>query len=154
MTTEELGPGRQVERDIDGKFKSVKLDPEVAREMGQKSRSGPRNNKIDDLLTSRGVNPSEADEGLRSLARLAISGKSGAVAGLRYLDQLCSHGVQETHAHTVNFFGPENCGVDIDGTRYWNIEFTPEFAQLLMDKLSERMREKSMPNTAAADAAK
>lgn len=91
MPEEELAPGMTIERDIDGTYKKVTLSPERAAAMGRRSHGAARDESVDRLLTQRGINPNEADEGLLALARVAVGGRSGAVGSLRYLDMITGY---------------------------------------------------------------
>src|SRR4030067_704991 len=85
---------RQTVRDIDGKIIKAKLSPEEASRMskiGHAKKAGLMSGRVSQLLKDRGIDPATADEGLRSLAEIAVTGRSGAVSALRYLDMLSGY---------------------------------------------------------------
>ena len=78
-----------------GQITANQLDPAKASEMGKarwKKERGVLSARVKQLLTDRGIDPETADEGMRSLAEIAIEGRSGAVSALRYLDALTGNG--------------------------------------------------------------
>jgi glutaredoxin len=77
-----------LERDTDGKILHSHLTSKEAASMGQKRWSKAYDDKINSLLTSRGLDPTDCDEGIKALAKIAVTGRSGAVSALRYLDTL------------------------------------------------------------------
>lgn len=120
MTTpERITDGLEVIRDIDGKFQSVSLSPERAALMGSRSHGASRQVAVDELLSDRGLDPGAADSGLRALAAIVVSGRSGSVAALRYLDVLCGYGRPDAEApapeHKLEMFGDPPKIAMIDG---------------------------------------
>jgi hypothetical protein len=101
--------GQRVSRDIDGKFaRGGTLSSERAAELGRMKHTRENSVARDELLRDRGIDADNADAGLRSLAEIATSGRSGAVQALRYLDLLTGYGQPEaaqTEQHQVEVYG-------------------------------------------------
>jgi len=99
LTEEKLPDGRVLKRDQQGKVRQASLPPEIASRMGRArgaKAAGARSERVLQLLRDRGINPDDADEGLATLAEIAISGRSGGVAAMRYLDTLSGHYTPDT----------------------------------------------------------
>jgi hypothetical protein len=83
---EDAGDGRQVKRDIDGRIIETRLSSETARAMGagnSRNRNRKHQQDISDLLVEAGYpNPDEAPTHLKTLAAMAVSGRSGSVSAL------------------------------------------------------------------------
>jgi len=113
------------ERDEQGRVKKGKLTTEEAREM-VKSRmthtGDTKRTRIEQLLRDRGINPSDADEGLRSLAEVGVSGRSGSVSALRYLDALTGHYTPDNGGGIAPPLPGEACPT----CGLWNITLTKE----------------------------
>lgn len=117
-----------LERDTDGKIVHSRLSSSEASAMGQKRWSRAHDNKTRSLLASRGLDPDTCDEGLKALAAIATTGRSGAVSAMKYLDTL------------TNFYNPGQS----DNIRVGNGEVCPVCGRHpnLLDRLNSDILEK------------
>jgi hypothetical protein len=116
---EDVGSGRQLKRDADGKIVGSRLDPGVAAEMAR-SKAFSNQGNVFKLLRDRGVEHPDDDEGLMALARVAISGRAGAVGAMRYLDFLTGHGSEKAQGeqHEVKYMLNDRSIVMLDGAMF------------------------------------
>jgi hypothetical protein len=77
---------RITKRGEDGQIVEAELTSEQASEMAKK-RWANKDRSLQ-LLIDRGFDLDDLDEGARSLAEIAVSGRSGAVQAQKYLDQI------------------------------------------------------------------
>ena len=73
-------------RNEDGQIVEVELTSEQASEMAKK-RWANKDRSLR-LLTDRGYDTDNVDEGVKALSEIAVSGRSGAVQAQKYLDQI------------------------------------------------------------------
>ena len=114
MATEDLN-GRVITRGENGRFTTAQLDPATASKMGALSHGKHWQEAANRLLIDRGINPSDADEGLKTLAVIAVSGKSGAVQALRYLDLLMGYGQPDIPGRLFEGDTCPTCGQRVGG---------------------------------------
>lgn len=144
---EQITDGLEVVRDDSGKFRSVKLSSERAALLGSQSHGGSKQDLVDELLKDRGVDPASADSGLRALASIALSGRSGSVSALKYLDYLSAWGKPQAEtaalAHEVNLFGDPPQIAYIDGLLWLrpSRELEDRIGKMLLDRLNNRESE-------------
>lgn len=146
---EQITDGLEVVRDDSGKFRSVSLSSERAALLGSRSHGGggSKQDLVDELLKDRGVDPASADSGLRALASIALSGRSGSVAALKYLDYLSAWGKPQAEtvalAHEVHLFGDPPQIAYIDNVLWLrpSRELEDRIGKMLLDRLNNRESE-------------
>ena len=154
LTEEKLPDGRVLKRDQQGKVREASLPPEIASKMGKAraaNLAGARSERVLQLLRDRGINPDDADEGLATLAQIAISGRSGDVSALRYLDLLSGHYTPDTGGSVTAPRPGEQCPT----CHQWNfigLKF-PEGALENLREILTEARDKIMAEIESTDEA-
>jgi len=136
-------PGHEIERDTDGKIKKHKLSSSEARRMARKRWNKKGNDRAAELLKDRGIDPETADAGLKSLAEIATSGRSGAVTSMKYLDRLTGYfddSETDTSLRSVEFVDKSENLAIINYHHY--IKVTPEFAANVLPELKQAIKER------------
>ena len=142
-------PARQTTRDIDGKILTAKLSSEEASRMvkiANANRAGLKSDRVSQLLKDRHIDPDTADEGLRSLAEIAVTGRSGAVSALRYLDMLSGY-----YSPDVGGVAPPLPGEACPVCRLWNATLTKELNAIwpklmqFLDKWRDEIEAETLP---------
>ena len=117
--------GRKTVRDDEGKIRQSELSSEAARAMvavRDANKVTVKKTRVEQLLRDRGVDPANCDEGLRSLAEIAVSNRSGAVSAMRYLDTLSGYFTP----NNTGGIAPPLPGEACPTCGLWNITLTKE----------------------------
>ena len=86
-----------LERDEKGRISKKVLSSEEAARLGSIPKGVKEAEKLArKMLKDRGMDYDSADEGIKSLAKIAVSGRSGAVPAQKYLDTITGHFQQTT----------------------------------------------------------
>ena len=109
---------------LTGQYTKKVLTSEQASAMGKRraeKQGDAAKQRAEQLLLDRGIDPENADEGMRTLAELAIGGRTGAVTALRYLDMVTGHfEPEQVDSHRVDFVLGDKIAM-IDGQYFMQI---------------------------------
>ena len=135
-------------RNEDGQIVEVELTSEQASEMAKK-RWANKDRSLR-LLTDRGYDTDNVDEGVKALSEIAVSGRSGAVQAQKYLDQIS--GFYQPNAKPTGGLAAPQPGEQCALCHQWNnADVDGEWASDMLRKLWEIDKQIEASEDAAAE---